>query len=79
MSRYVTVSTDVDVWMEEFDDEDIIDEFIERKLSLPDDYVHVIEKSEIHLLLDTIYHAKRCGKDYSKELDELIYGVIGRI
>lgn len=79
MGSYITVSADVDVWLEEISDEDILEEFMERKLVLPDDYVHVIEKSDIHLLLDSIYHLRRCGKDYQQQLDELIYGVIGRI
>lgn len=79
MGSYITVNADVDVWLEEISDEDILEEFMERKLVLPDDYVHVIEKSDIHLLLVSIYHLRRCGKDYQQQLDELIYGVIGRM
>jgi hypothetical protein len=30
-------------------------------------------------LIIKIWHQRRCGKDYQKELDELIYASIGKI
>jgi len=70
MSRYTTVEVDID--LNDFSDEDILEEMEHRGLSMVD----VTINTE---LLVTIYHKRRNGKDYQTELDQLIYNGIGRI
>ena len=73
MSRYKTVYTevDVDIDMNEFTDEELMDELVERGLI-----------SESHGngedLVDKIFHLRRQGKSYEKELDEYLYKMTGR-
>lgn len=73
MGRYITVSAEVDVDLDEFDDVDIANEYYRRNLK------NVSGKDEITSLLHDIYEKRRLGKDYQRELDNLIYGVIGRV
>jgi len=74
MSRYRTVykEVEIDVDLEDFDDEEIIDEMERRGLG-------VVDGANTTGLLVTIYHKRRNGKDYQTELDQLIYNGIGRI
>lgn len=69
MGRYVTVDVDVD--LSDFDTEDLIDELESRGK----DY----ETFETCEVIRQIYEKRRIGKDYQRELDWLIYDVIGRI
>jgi len=71
-----TVSTyvDVDVDLEDFDDRDLLDELERRGLGA--DTSGETTNTE---LIKEIYYKRRLGKDFSRELDELIYSVTGRI
>ena len=76
MSRYVTVSTDVDVYLDEIDTDDLIEE-LERRGR---DYnTNGVDADEMRELLEKIWYNRRIGKDYQSELDKLIYGVLGKI
>lgn len=66
---FVTVSTEVDVDLDEFSDEELLDELESRNLSA------TVYKE----LITDIFHKRRVGQDYQKDLDELIYQTIGRI
>lgn len=74
MSRYKTVYTEVEVDMSDFDTEDLIEE-LERRGSGTVDY----DYGDGRELLEKIFLLRRVGKDYQKELDELIYNGLGRI
>lgn len=70
----VTVDTcvDVDVEWEDLDTNDMIEE-LERRKALP----AMTEFPSV--VLERIYFKRKSGDDYTRELDDLIYKVIGRI
>lgn len=69
----VYTEVEVDVDLDDFDDEDLIEELERRGLGL-----EVAARSGTDLLT-TIYEKRRLGQDYQRELDELIYLGIGKI
>ncbi len=70
---YKTVYTEVevDVDISEFDTEDLIEE-----LELRDKYSPTMGNSDE--LIDKIFHLRRQGKPYERELDEYLYMRTGR-
>lgn len=76
MSRYVTVSTDVDVYLDDIDTDDLIEELESRGR----DYnTNGFDADEMRGVLEKIWLKRREGRDYQAELDKLIYGVLGKI
>lgn len=72
--RYVTVEAEVD--LSEFDTDDLIEELESRG----QDYnTRFVDADEMRNLLSEVFQKKRNGRDFSQELDALIYGVLGRI
>ena len=69
---YVTV----DVELDEFDTDDLIDEVRSRGYTVNDNGLSIYDKNE---LIRVIYEKRRLGKDYQAELDQLILQEIGRI
>lgn len=69
----VEVWTTVDVDLEDFDTDDLIEELESRGLGME---VSTQTGTE---LITAIYQKRRLGQDYQRELDELIYLGIGRI
>lgn len=69
----VYTEVEVDVDLDDFDDEDLIEELERRGLGL-----EVAARSGTDLLT-TIYKKRRLGQDYQRELDELIYLGVGKI
>lgn len=70
----ITVDTcvDVDIDWEDLDTNDMIEE-LERRKAIP-------AMSEFpDLLLERIYFKRKSGENFNKDLDDLIYNVIGRI
>lgn len=69
---YKTIYTEVevDVSLEDFETEDLIDELENRG--------HLTDSNSIEFF-ETIYQKRRLGQDYQQELDKLIYSVLGRI
>ena len=65
---------DFDVELDDSSDEDLIDEPDRRGLGA--DTVGDTSSTE---LIKEIYAKRRLGKDFTAELDELIYNVTGRI
>ena len=59
---------EIDVELDDFDDEDLLEELEERGSAVPD-------KS----LLRAIYEKRRMGQDYQADLDQLIYECLGKI
>lgn len=69
VETYVTV----DVGLDEFDDDDLIEELERRGLGLE------IADTNGTELVEQIYQKRRLGKEFTKELDELIYIVTGKV
>lgn len=77
MGGYVTASVDVDVddLLDEIDTEDLITE-LERR---GNDYnTRYIDADEAREKLEKIWLLRREGKQYDRELDQLIYYVLGK-
>lgn len=71
--RSVSVYKEIDVELNDFSDNDLVDELERRGKGLE---IGAHSSAE---LLTAIYEKRRLGKDYQIELDELIYQNIGRI
>ena len=69
----VYTEVEVDVSLDDFDTYDLIDELERRGKTL-----EVADSSGTELV-EQIFQKRRLGKDFSRELDELIYVVTGRI
>ena len=73
MSRHYTTvykEVEVDVELADFEDEDLIAELNRRDGQLT---------WGSHILIQKIWHNRRTGQDYQKELDDLIYETIGKV
>jgi hypothetical protein len=76
MSKYVTVTAEVEVDLSEFDTDDLVEE-LERR---GNDYNTTgIDGDQARKMLERIYDLRRQGQDYQRILDDLIYYVIGRM
>lgn len=75
MSRYATktiyTEVEVEVDLKDFTDEELLDELAEREL-IPTTY------GDSEDLIDKIFHLRRQGKNFDKELDEYLYIQTGR-
>lgn len=69
----VYTEVEVDVDLEDFDTDDLIDELERRGRTLE---VNDTSGTE---LVEQIFQKRRLGKDFNQELDELIYVVTGRV
>ena len=70
VSRTVYTEVEVDVDLTYFETDDLIDELENRG------YMTDASSKEI---VEAIYQNRRNGKDFSSELDQLIYTVLGKI
>ncbi len=69
----VYTEVEVDVGLEDFDDEDLIEELESRGKGFE------IASRNGTEIVRSIYEKRRLGQDYQHELDELIYMAIGKI
>ncbi len=69
----VLVETYVDVDLDDFDTDDLVEELERRGMGM-----EVGSRTGTELLT-AIYQKRRLGQDYQRELDELIYLGIGKI
>lgn len=69
----VYTEVEVDVELSDFSDDDLIEEMESRGLGAE---VFETPSSE---LVHKIYQLRRLGRDYERELDQLIYQVTGKI
>ena len=74
----VTVYKDVEVEvdLEDFDDDELMDELERRQLDLNTQYVSGDRMRE---LLTAVWERRRLGKDYQAQLDDMIYYGLGKI
>ena len=75
MSRYATktiyTEVEVEVDLKDFTDQELLDELAEREL-ISTTY------GDSDDLIDKIFHLRRQGKNFDKELDEYLYIQTGR-
>ena len=72
--KYVTAEVEVD--LEEFDTDELIEELERRGV----DYnTNGVDGDEMREVLDQVWQKRRLGRDYQAELNQLIYGVLGKI
>jgi hypothetical protein len=71
---YTEVEVDVD--LDEFDDDELMDEMERRGLDLNSRY---ISGDEMRELITRVWHLRRTGQDYQRELDQLIWYGVGKI
>ena len=69
----VYTEVEVDVDLDDFDDDELIDELERRGRGFEVDSQTPTE------LVTKIWEKRRIGNDYQKELDELIYVTLGRV
>ncbi len=69
----VLVETYVDVDLDDFDTEDLVEELEKRGMGME------VSSETGTELITAIYQKRRLGQDYQRELDDLIYLGIGRI
>lgn len=69
----VYTEVEVDVGLEDFDEDDLVEELERRGRTLE------VSDTTGTELVGRIYAKRRLGKDYQRELDELIYIVTGKI
>ena len=73
---YKTVYTEVEVDLSEFDTDDLIDELEARGI----DYnSNGVDGDEMRAVLEQVWRKRRQGQDYQRELDQLIWGVLGKV
>jgi hypothetical protein len=72
----VYTEVEVDVDLDSFDDDDLIDEMERRGLDLNSKY---IDGDQMRELLTQVWIRRRQGQDYQRELDQLIWYGIGKV
>lgn len=76
MYKTVYTEVEVDVDLSEFDTDDLIEELESRGV----DYnTNGVDGDEMRAVLEQIWQKRRTGKNYQSELDQLIYGILGKI
>lgn len=73
MYRTVYKEVEVDIELDDFDDDDLIDELERRGRGFEVDSQTPTE------LVTKIWEKRRTGRDYQQELDELIYVALGKV
>jgi hypothetical protein len=73
---YVNTYVEVDDVLDELSDDDLIKELKRRGYDYNTQFV---DGEEMRQVLQTLYVKRRTGKDYQAELDQLIYGILGKI
>lgn len=69
------ISVDVDVDLDGFDTDELVDELDRRGY----DYnTHGVDGDQARRMLEIVYHRRRTGQDYQNVLDDLIYYVLGK-
>ena len=72
----VYTEVEVDIDLDKFDDDDLMDEMERRGLDLNSKY---IDGDQMRELLTQVWIKRREGRDYQHELDQLIWYGIGKV
>jgi hypothetical protein len=78
MGVYIEKYVEVEVELEDFDTEELVEE-LERRQRRDNRGEYNLRLSIAGDLIDKIYHLRRQGKPYERELDEYLYQVTGRV
>lgn len=73
------ISVDVDVDVQDFDSEDLVDELESRGYMMVFKNAEHSTNSDTHELVQQIYQKRRTGQDFAGDLDLLIFNMIGRM
>jgi hypothetical protein len=73
---YINTYVEVDDVLDELSDDELIDELKRRGQDYNTTFV---DADAMRSVLEKIWYNRRLGKDYQTELNELIYGVLGKI
>jgi hypothetical protein len=73
---YVNTYIEVDDVLDELSDDELIDELTRRGKDYNTQFVDGDKMKEV---LQSLYEKRRVGKDYQSELDQLIYGILGKV
>jgi hypothetical protein len=73
---YVNTYVEVDEILDELSDDDLIDELTRRGKDYNTQFVDGDKMKEV---LQSLYEKRRIGRDYQTELDQLIYGILGKV
>jgi hypothetical protein len=74
--RTIYKEVEVDVDLSDFDTEDLVDELESRGY----DYnTNGVDGDDMRVILEKIWLNRRQGQDYQRELNQLIYGVLGKV
>jgi hypothetical protein len=76
MYKSIYTEVEVDVDLDSFDDDDLMDEMERRGLDLNSKY---IDGDQMRELLTQVWIKRREGRDYQRELDQLIWYGIGKV
>lgn len=74
MYKTIYTEVEVDVDLDEFETEDLIEELESRGYLVTDE-----EGRDNNEILVKIWELRRMGKNYEAELDQLIYCVLGKV
>ena len=74
---YAYKEVEVEIDLDDFETDELVEELERRGL----DYnTRGVDAEEMRQLLEQIWQKRRCGRqDFDNELDQLIWGVLGRV
>lgn len=73
---YIYKEVEVEIVIDDFDTDELIEELESRGI----DYnTNGVDGDEMRSVLEQVWLRRRQGQDYQQELDQLIWGVLGRV
>jgi hypothetical protein len=73
---YVYKEVEVEIDIDDFDTDELIEELEKRGI----DYnTNGVDGDEMRSVLEQVWLRRRQGQDYQQDLDQLIWGVLGKI
>lgn len=73
---YIYKEVEVEIAIDDFDTDELIEELESRGI----DYnTNGVDGDEMRSVLEQVWLRRRQGQDYQQELDQLIWGVLGRV
>lgn len=73
---YIYKEVEVEIDIDDFDTDELIEELERRGI----DYnTNGVDGDEMRSVLEQVWQRRRQGQDYQQELDQLIWGVLGRV
>ena len=74
---YAYKEVEVEIDLDDFETDELVEELQRRGLNYN---TRGVDADEMRQLLEQIWQKRRCGRqDFDNELDQLIWGVLGRV